>query len=62
MCCAELGELEQRLGRNDPARADYDDAHLLYQEVGDRRGEADLLRALGDLDLTLPERSGALGL
>ena len=37
-------------GQNDRARADYNDAHTLSQQIGDKRGEANALRGLGDLE------------
>ena len=37
-----VGDLERGLGRNEQARAAYDDAEILYKEVGDRSGRAEL--------------------
>jgi hypothetical protein len=42
--------LERQLGRNDQARADYNDARTLYQQLNDKRGEANTLYRLGDLE------------
>ncbi len=41
------------LGRNDQAREAYGEAKTLYKAVGDRPGEANVLRGLGDLERTL---------
>jgi tetratricopeptide (TPR) repeat protein len=40
-------------GRNDQARAGYGDARLLYQQAGDKLGEANALLGLGDLERKL---------
>jgi tetratricopeptide (TPR) repeat protein len=37
-------------GQNDQARADYNDARTLYQQIGDKLGEANVLRGRGDLE------------
>ncbi|MGH9842413.1 MAG: tetratricopeptide repeat protein, partial [Blastocatellia bacterium] len=45
-----LGDLERTLGNNDLARRHYSDARGLFQKVGDRLGEANVLRGLGHLE------------
>jgi tetratricopeptide (TPR) repeat protein len=42
--------LERGLGRIEQARSAYDEARILYKQVRDRLGEANLLRGLGDLE------------
>jgi hypothetical protein len=34
-----LGDLESALDRTDQARADFNDARILYQQVGDKLGQ-----------------------
>jgi Tetratricopeptide repeat/NB-ARC domain len=48
-----LGDLENRLGNIDQARAHYDAALPLYRAERDQLGEANLLRSLGDLERRL---------
>src|SRR5215469_6939392 len=40
-------------GQNDQARADFNDARSLYHELGDKLGEANALRGLGDVERLL---------
>ena len=48
-----LGDLEQKLGRNDEARKAYNNAITLYKGVDNKLGEANALRGLGDLEQEL---------
>ncbi|MGE4265425.1 MAG: tetratricopeptide repeat protein, partial [Desulfovibrio sp.] len=54
-----LRDLVSKLSRNKEARVAYDKASLLYKAVGDRLGEADALRGLGDLEYKLSRNKEA---
>ena len=45
-----LGDLERKLGNNKEARDAYSHARALYQQVGDRLGEANTLMGMGRLE------------
>ncbi|MBN8592031.1 MAG: TIR domain-containing protein, partial [Anaerolineae bacterium] len=54
-----LGDLSLRVDDLDGARAFYDRALPIYEQIGDRLGAANTLQALGDLSLRVDDLDGA---
>ena len=59
MCSWGSATCERTLGRDDAARAAYDEALTLYKQADNRLGQANVQRGLGDLERGLGRKDAA---